>query len=73
MRCYTTLECVSCENTIYRLIFLLGEHRGLPVVPADVGELDRFECDACGTINLTGELPVHTEDNLDDLDEDDDE
>lgn len=61
MRCYLALECRGCENTIHQLIFLLGEHRGLPVVPVDVGEGEQLECDACGTMNHTGELEVHAD------------
>lgn len=70
MRIYVSLECEGCDNTIYQLNFVLDEHRGVPIVPADVATHTRFDCDNCGTPNWTGDLSVLAEERPD---EDDDE
>lgn len=61
MRLYLSMECDECENEFYQLVFVLQEHRGLPVVPWTIAEQSRFVCPRCDTVHYTGDTDLHVE------------
>jgi hypothetical protein len=61
VRLYVAFDCEHCDNPVRQLVFVLDEHRGIPVVDAGVAANTRFDCDHCGTVNWTGDLEVYAE------------
>lgn len=79
MRFYLTTRCESCDNDMHYgpVLSTLDDHRGLPVIDADLLAQTRVDCDRCGTRHYFGDLdvfvePSDVEDEADETEEDDD-
>lgn len=57
---YVLIDCPDCDFEIpYGPCVTLLEHKGLPLIPADIGALVSISCDECGAEIHTGELEVN--------------
>ncbi|TKG67037.1 hypothetical protein [Prauserella endophytica] len=55
---YLAIECQNCDETVHygpNLSFH-DDHRGLPVIYADMTSQVNFHCDHCGADNYTGDF-----------------
>jgi hypothetical protein len=48
-RFYLVVNCPRCDDEVFiGPVLTMVEHRGLPVVPADMATQEHLECDECG-------------------------
>jgi predicted RNA-binding Zn-ribbon protein involved in translation (DUF1610 family) len=54
---YVVIECASCDEEIYTKCATTIEHNGLPVIPYDIAEGQKFLCPRCDEVTVAnGEL-----------------